>query len=92
MFFFGLDEKEAIFATTPQTRVTGHFDNAFYDAAFGESTLDTTVPRFLCPFSLVRNIPRGTTVTLDGAQWWVAEIKAEGTGLATVILSKDSDV
>jgi hypothetical protein len=89
VFFSGLDKATAVFdiADGETREVTGYFDRAWYDAAVGETVLDTTQPRFTCKQSDLAGISREMAVTINGEAFSVVEIHPEGTGLATVLLA-----
>lgn len=70
-------------------RVTGIFDNAFFDASVGEAEMDTTAPRFLARHAEVRDIPRETLVRIGGVLYSVLQVQPDGTGMATVTLAHE---
>lgn len=89
VFFSGLDAAEMVFATSPVQRVTAYFDNAFQDINIGETIMDTTTPRLTCKYADVKDIPRGTPVTVGAANFSVVQIQPEGTGLAMITLAHE---
>jgi hypothetical protein len=90
VFFSGLDNTEILFALPTGTRIVrGYFDNAFFDSSVGEVVLDSTQPRFQCKESDVAGIPRETACKVEGKDFTVMEIQADGTGLATVTLAHE---
>lgn len=68
-----------------------YFDDAFFDAQLGESVLESTQPRLTCIYSEVAHLSRKDALTVDGVAYSVLEVQPDGTGLAIVPLSKDSD-
>ena len=67
--------------------VQGIFDNAGFDAKTGQQELDTTDPRFTCVESEIAAVAQDMLVTINGARYFVANIKPDGTGFATVELA-----
>lgn len=90
IFFEGLDSTIAEFDTeSGPVAVRGFFDNAFFDAATGETVLRTTQPRFICPAAPVNSVERGTPCTIAGEGWTVVEKQPDGTGCTTLLLHPD---
>jgi hypothetical protein len=66
--------------------ITAIFDNAFFDAAVGQTVLDTTQPRFESKTSDLAGLAREMTVTVAGTVYSVQQIQPDGNGILDVRL------
>lgn len=91
VFFSSLDAKTAVFhlANGSFRAVACYFDNAFLDANAGETKMDTTAPRIICPALSVYDIERDTIVSVAGREWSVVQVQPDGTGMAIVTLAHE---
>jgi hypothetical protein len=93
VFFLGLDAADMVFHTSPSRTVRAYFDNAFQDVNLGETIMDTTIPRLTAKWSDVRDIPRGTAVSVTSqhfsGEFSTIQLQPEGTGLATITLGHE---
>jgi len=85
-----LDTDEfATTATFGQTSVPGIFDGQGVEVTVEGMEIATTAPTFLCRESDVSGLARGGTVVIGGTTYYVIEKRPDGTGMVTLILSKD---
>lgn len=67
----------------------GIFDDAFTDAATGETILDTTRPRITTTEANAIIIPREAVTTIRGKVYSVVQVQPDGTGFATIELTQE---
>jgi len=92
-FFDGSFDEEAIFSPFGgQTRpIRAIFDNGYQIAQFeqADAGIESSGPKATCREADVVGVAHGDTLVLRGVTWHVIEIRPDGTGLVTLILSKD---
>ena len=80
--FFG-DEGFATHATLADGRqFAGIYDRAYLDSL----TVDTVTPVFLCSTDSLWGVSRGDILEIDGADYYIAKMEPDGTGLTNIIL------
>lgn len=67
------------------------FDESFFDPSAGETVLDTTQPRLTCKLADLAGVTRKTVLSVKGRSFSVVNIQPDGTGLAVVKLSPQSE-
>lgn len=67
------------------------FDEGFFDPEAGETVLEATQPRITCKLSDLTGITRKTALTVKGQTYTVMKVQPDGTGLAVVLLSHQTD-
>ncbi len=55
----------------------------------GEPGMGVPSPQALCRTSDVENASRGDTLVISGTTYYVQEVRPDGTGITTLILSRD---
>lgn len=67
------------------------FDNEYQAAKFepADAGIESSGPRATCRESDVQGIAHGDTLQIRSITWYVLEIRPDGTGLVTILLSRD---
>ncbi len=55
----------------------------------GEPGMGVPAPQALCKTADVENASRGDTLVVNGTTYYVQEVRPDGTGITTLILSRD---
>lgn len=55
----------------------------------GEPGMGVLTPQALCKTADVANASRGDTLVVNGTTYYVQEVRPDGTGITTLILSRD---
>ena len=55
----------------------------------GEPGMGVPSPQALCKTADVANASRGDTLVVNGTTYYVQEVRPDGTGITTLILSRD---
>ncbi len=87
--FISTDEF-AVSITYNSTTIQGIFDDAYegINAATGE--IESTDPQVIVKASDVSGLGHGDTMIISGTTYYVTGIHTDGTGLKTIILSRDT--
>lgn len=86
---FDTDEFAIEVTLTGGTKINGIFDDEFRGVNIQDGEIRTTAPQVLCKSSDVSGVALGNTVTINSIAYKVIERQPDGTGLTTLILSKD---
>lgn len=90
--FFSTDEFADVVSGRPDGKpFRALFDEGFFDPDAGETVLDTTQPRLTCKISDLTGITRKTLLTVKGESYTVIKVQPDGTGMAVVLLSHQTD-
>jgi hypothetical protein len=75
----------------PSVSISVIFDSE-YSVVEGvvETGMGVPAPQALCKSSDVANASRGDTLLVGGMTYYVLEVKPDGTGVTTLVLSKDA--
>ncbi|MFA6148661.1 MAG: hypothetical protein WC899_10685 [bacterium] len=97
--FFDVDGGFAVTATYipavggAPTNIPVIFDNEYaaaeYDRLADRASLESTSPRVVCRDADVPGISHGATLAISGTTYYVIEVRPDGTGVTTLVLSKD---
>ena len=75
----------------PSTQLPVIFDSEYSVAQeIGETGIGVASPQALCKTADVENASRGDTLLLGGTTYYVQEVRPDGTGITTLILSRDA--
>ncbi len=92
-FFNGTFDEEALYTPSggSATPVNVIFDNGYHAAQFQEADgqIESKGPKATCSDSDVVGVAHGDTFLIRGDTWYVIEVQPDGTGLVTLLLSKD---
>jgi len=86
---FDKDEFAVEVTLTGGIKIDGIFDDEFRGVNIQDGEVRTTAPQVLCKSSDVSGVALGSTVTISSVAYKVIERQPDGTGLTTLILSRD---
>lgn len=87
--FINTDEF-AVSITYNSTSIAGIFDDEYKGVNQITGEIEATAPQVIVKASDVLGIVHGSTLTINSATYYVINILQDGTGLTTLILSKDA--
>ena len=91
--FNGTFDEEGIFTPSggSPTIIPVIFDNEYQAAQYQEAQagIESSGPKAACLESDVAGVAHGDTLVIRGKTWHVLEVRTDGTGLVTLILSQD---
>jgi len=70
--------------------INGIFDEESEQVNPADGMIETTAPQFECASADVSGASRGDSVTVSGTTYYIIAIQPDGTGMTTLILSKDT--
>jgi len=74
----------------PATQIPVIFDSEYSVVQeIGEPGMGVPTPQALCKTADVENASRGDTLVVNGTTYYVQEVRPDGTGITTLILSRD---
>ena len=74
----------------PSVPIPVIFDSEYSVAAgIGETGIGVPSPQALCKTADAANASRGDTLVVGGTTYYVEETKPDGTGVTTLVLSRD---
>lgn len=74
----------------PATFIPVIFENNYaVIQEIGETGMGVPTPQVLCKTADVANAARGDTLVVGGTTYYVQEVRPDGTGITTLILSRD---
>lgn len=85
---FSADEF-AVVATVAGAAVNGIFDAAYQPSEFGDVTLQGSEATLQVRASDVSSVAYGAAVVVDGVNYTLRRNEPDGTGVTTLILTKD---
>ena len=75
----------------PSVEIPVIFDSEYsVSEGIGEPGIGVASPQVLCRTADVKNASRGDTLALGGTTYYVQEVRPDGTGITTLILSRDA--
>ena len=89
--FFDDEEFADIVTRTNGPPFNAIFDEGFFDPSAGEVVLDTVQPRLTCKLADLSGVARKSVLSVKGRSFSVVNIQPDGTGLAVVKLSPQSE-
>lgn len=80
----------AVSITYNSTSIAGIFDDEYKGVNPLTGEIEATAPQVIVKTSDVSGIVHGSTLTINSTTYYVINIMQDGTGLTTLLLSKDS--
>ena len=75
----------------PSAQIPVIFDSEYSVAQeIGETGIGVSSPQVLCKTADVENASRGDTLLVGGTTYYIQEVQPDGTGITTLILSRDA--
>ena len=75
----------------PSVGIPVIFDSEYSTVeGIGEPGVGAVSPQALCRTADVENASRGDTLVVGGTTYYVQEVRPDGTGITTLILSRDA--
>lgn len=71
------------------TTIQGIFDNAFVEDQQNDISVETLQPQVIVKTSDVSGVSHGQSMTINGVTYYVIGIQSDGTGLTTILLSRN---
>jgi len=92
--FFGSDAfaQTAVYTRSgyPSVQIPVIFDSGYsITQEIGEPGIGVPSPQAMCKTADVGNASRGDTLVVNGTTYYVQEVRPDGTGVTTLILSRD---
>ena len=85
--FFNSDE-HAVKAIFQGRYIDGIFDNEYYPVDIGETEFESYQPRFMCAVADLTYVVNGSVLSINDTDYTVRSIQKDGTGLASLVLTK----
>lgn len=74
----------------PAVQIPVIFDSEYsVSEGIGEPGIGVASPQALCRTADVENASRGDTLAVGGTTYYIQEVRPDGTGVTTLILSRD---
>ena len=74
----------------PSAQIPVIFDSEYsVSEGIGEPGIGVASPQVLCRTADVENAFRGDTLAVGGTTYYIQEVRPDGTGITTLILSRD---
>ena len=75
----------------PSAQLPVIFDSEYsVVGGIGETGIGVASPQALCKTADVENASRGDTLLVGGTTYYIQEVQPDGTGITTLILSRDA--
>ena len=91
--FNGTFDEEGVFTPTggSSRSIPVVFDNEYQATQFqkADAEIESSGPRVMCLESDVPGVAHGDTLGIRGKTWYVIEVRPDGTGMVTLMLSQD---
>ena len=80
----------AVTVTYNSTSIVGIFDDAYKGINLATGEIESTDPQVIVRASDISGLEHGATLIINSVTYYVTAIHTEGTGLTTLILSRDA--